>query len=108
VIVRRTSARKRGYTRDWDIARSNHLVLNPWCAMCNQIATVVDHIVPHKGNMTLFWDKGNWQSLCAPCHNSTKQQIDKIGFSKTIGIDGWPTDARHPANTSKHRGGQKK
>jgi 5-methylcytosine-specific restriction protein A len=101
----RLSAKKRGYDRNWEVARSNYLVFNPWCVWCKAIATVVDHITPHKGNMALFWDKANWQSLCKPCHDSAKQQIDKIGYSKTIGIDGWPTDVRHPAN--KGRGGRK-
>ena len=32
-------------------------------------ATVVDHITPHRGNPILFWDEGNWQSLCKPCHD---------------------------------------
>jgi 5-methylcytosine-specific restriction protein A len=104
---KRVGARARGYTRDWDIARSNYLVFNPWCVMCNQIATVVDHIVPHKGSMTLFWDKANWQSLCRTCHSSTKQSIEHKGYDKAIGVDGWPTDARHPANKKGHRGGRK-
>lgn len=33
------------------------------------VATVVDHVVPHRSDTTLFWDEhGNWQSLCAACH----------------------------------------
>ena len=31
-------------------------------------ATVVDHIVPHKGNPTLMWDHANWQPICQSCH----------------------------------------
>jgi 5-methylcytosine-specific restriction protein A len=28
----------------------------------------VDHVVPHRGDRTLFWDReGNWQSLCRSC-----------------------------------------
>jgi 5-methylcytosine-specific restriction protein A len=28
----------------------------------------VDHVVPHRGDMRLFWDEeNNWQSLCASC-----------------------------------------
>ncbi|MGA9851855.1 MAG: HNH endonuclease [Gammaproteobacteria bacterium] len=33
------------------------------------LASVVDHIVPHRGNTTIFWDRTNWQSLCRRCHN---------------------------------------
>ena len=32
-------------------------------------AVVVDHIWPHKGDRALFWDRGNWQSLCKACHD---------------------------------------
>jgi len=31
-------------------------------------ATVVDHIVPHRGDPILFWDEKNWQPLCKDCH----------------------------------------
>lgn len=46
----------------------------PLCAECERQgrvapATVVDHIIPHKGNYDLFWDMSNWQSLCKPCHD---------------------------------------
>lgn len=40
-------------------------------------ATVVDHIVPHKGDQALFWDTDNWQPLCEPCHNSVKQREER-------------------------------
>ena len=32
-------------------------------------ATVVDHIVPHRGDQKLFWDQNNWQPLCKSCHD---------------------------------------
>lgn len=32
------------------------------------LAFQVDHVIPHRGNLALFWDEvGNWQSLCASC-----------------------------------------
>jgi hypothetical protein len=61
-------------------------------------AKIVDHVIPHKGNLKLFWDRANWQPLCKACHDGTKQQYDRIGFSKDIGVDGWPIDPKHPAN----------
>ena len=30
-------------------------------------ATQTDHVVPHRGDVTLFWNEANWQSLCAEC-----------------------------------------
>jgi len=32
-------------------------------------ATVVDHILPHRGDEDLFWDESNWQPLCKRCHD---------------------------------------
>ena len=47
---------------------------HPLCAEClkNGVltpATVVDHIVPHRGDHALFWDEQNWQPLCKDCHD---------------------------------------
>ncbi len=42
-------------------------------------ATVVDHIVPHKGDQALFWDTDNWQSLCVHHHASVKQREERRG-----------------------------
>ncbi|ELK38933.1 HNH endonuclease, partial [Brevibacillus agri BAB-2500] len=39
-------------------------------------ATVVDHIVPHKGDMRKFWDRMNWQALCASCHSKKTAKED--------------------------------
>lgn len=30
----------------------------------------VDHIVPHRGDPQLFWDRANLQGLCHTCHAS--------------------------------------
>lgn len=46
-----------------------------------EAATVVDHIIAHRGNQRLFWDKSNWQGLCKKHHNSTKQRMEKSGAS---------------------------
>ena len=47
---------------------------HPLCAECRKQgrytkATVVDHIVPHRGDQKLFWDRSNWQPLCKACHD---------------------------------------
>ena len=55
-------------------------------------ATVVDHIKPHRGSQLLFWDKTNWQSLCKPHHDSTKQMQDHGRAVRIIGTDGWPVE----------------
>jgi 5-methylcytosine-specific restriction protein A len=34
----------------------------------------VDHVVPHKANMALFWDEANnWQALCLSCGGRKSQ-----------------------------------
>lgn len=32
-------------------------------------ASVVDHIVPHRGDANLFWDQSNWQAMSKSCHD---------------------------------------
>jgi 5-methylcytosine-specific restriction endonuclease McrA len=54
------------------------------------LSTVVDHITPHKGNVSLFWDVNNLQALCVGCHNAGKQSIEVRGYDKAVGVDGWP------------------
>ncbi|WP_122555827.1 HNH endonuclease [Pseudomonas viridiflava] len=74
----KTTAAQRGYDSKWQKARLVHLNANPLCVYCDRIgrvtaANTVDHVIPHRGDMTLFWDRSNWMSLCGPCHSSVKQ-----------------------------------
>ena len=99
----RGSARQRGYTRAWEKAREGHLRHEPLCRMCKQqgrvtAASVVDHIKPHKGDRRLFWDRSNWQSLCKPHHDSTKQRMEKKGVVLGCDVDGQPLDPQHRWN----------
>lgn len=94
---RKTSA-QRGYGYKWQQARAAFLGRseNALCRMCEQQglivpATVVDHIIPHKGDRKRFWDRKNWQPLCKPCHNGRKQSEERTGKPQvTFGMDGWP------------------
>lgn len=72
----RPSARERGYNGAWDDARRVFLASHPSCAFCGYTDTVVDHIIPHRGDMLLFWDRTNWQALCKPCHDRRKQRVE--------------------------------
>ena len=64
----------------WKNRRKRQLDAEPLCCMCpedaRQLATVADHVVPHKGDYALFWF-GALQSLCAHCHSSKKQRIER-------------------------------
>jgi len=84
--VHRGSAAKRGYGRRWQQARRRWLVQHPLCVMCQAAgrvvpATVVDHIIPHRGAARLFWDRENWQSLCERHHNA-KSAMERGGGAK--------------------------
>ena len=55
---------------------------NPFCVKCYEeghitMATVVDHIKPHRGDKKLFWDRGNWQPLCEHHHNVKTMTEDR-------------------------------
>lgn len=49
------------------------------CRCCGLVGngthdTVADHITPHRGNETLFWDRSNLQCLLKACHDGGKQK----------------------------------
>lgn len=78
---RRGSASERGYNHRWNKARKMFLRENPLCENClkqnkTEVATEVDHKIPHKGNYNLFWDQNNWQSLCSTCHKQKTARED--------------------------------
>lgn len=88
---RRGSARARGYTTAWDKASAGHLRNNPLCKYCDlgawgdaprvTAATLVDHLIPHNGDQAIFWNKRDWVSSCAPCHNGPKQRTERRGLA---------------------------
>lgn len=72
------------YGRRWRRERLEHLQAEPLCRHCKEKgrvveATEVDHIIAHRGDMTLFWTRSNWQSLCKP-HHSAKTCKENGGF----------------------------
>ena len=42
-------------------------------------ATVVDHVVPHRGDPELFWDETNWPPACKPCHDAKTAREGRWG-----------------------------
>ena len=76
------------HTRRWINQSRLYRKRNPLCVEClkHGITTdctgkrkgAVDHIIPHRGDMKLFWDKNNnWQTLCTMHHNqkSAKEKL---------------------------------
>lgn len=97
------TAAERGYGARWQKASKGYLRKHPLCEFHRQkglavAATLVDHKIPHRGDMALFWDRNNWQGLCDFCHNSTKKIIEHRGVAPGADSTGRPTDPNHPWN----------
>lgn len=83
----RGSAHSRGYTSKWTQYSKDYRSRHPLCVECEKhgrliLADVVDHIIPHRGDMALFWDKSNHQGLCKRCHD-IKTAAEDGGFGNT-------------------------
>lgn len=79
-----SSGAKCEYNYRWQKARAGYLAKHPLCAECERnarvaAATDLDHVIPHRGDHELFWDRSNWQGLCHPCH-SRKTATEDGGF----------------------------
>ena len=76
------SAGSRGYGSAWQKARKQFLEAHPLCEECMKEgryvkATDVDHIIAHRGDPDLFWDRSNWQALCHR-HHSMKTAAEDL------------------------------
>lgn len=77
-------------TARWQRLRKRVLLGHPLCVECEHRgkitpATVVDHVVSHKGNLELFWDEDNLQPLCKNCHDSkTAKEDGRWGKKGTV------------------------
>jgi 5-methylcytosine-specific restriction enzyme A len=72
----RLSSTERGYGHRWREYSKARLKTHPLCVDPDKrhpgklvLATVTDHIQAHKGDMKLFWDKTNHESLCGSCNS---------------------------------------
>ena len=58
----------------WQAMRHARLLAEPYCRLCRadgrlSMASVVDHVKPHNGNVNAFWSN-ELQSLCSRCSNA--------------------------------------
>lgn len=88
------------HTALWQRLRDQRLRDEPLCRYCSEMgrvvaATVVDHIVPHRGERDLAFDPDNLQSLCAPCHDRHAQVKDRGEPVAGCDADGYPLDPAH-------------
>lgn len=96
---------QRGYDYRWQKARAAYLREHPFCLYCMReaaitastiagvivecaeralpvpYASVVDHRIAHRGDQALFWDRTNWQPLCATHHSRDKQREENAATS---------------------------
>jgi 5-methylcytosine-specific restriction enzyme A len=87
-------------TRRWKRLRRLHRQSEPLCRFCkergiNTPGEVVDHVIPHNGDVNLFYC-GQLQTLCRNCHDRDKRNAELHGFRPDAGVDGFPLDKRHP------------
>lgn len=81
------SASARGYNSKWRRESKKFLGIHPLCVRCIEKgiatpATVVDHIITHRGDQELFWDRSNWQPLCKKCHDrKTMTEDEEVKYS---------------------------
>lgn len=77
----RKSSHQRGYDHTWRKDSKRFLAANPLCAYCGRIATLVDHLEPHRGDKVLFGSRANWRSCCQSCHTKKTLAESRPGFS---------------------------
>lgn len=104
--ARRGSARERGYTSRWDKAAKTWRQRHPLCLGCLAVgrtepATLVDHIVPHRSDVGLFWDSTNWQASCAWHHDAVKARLETMWDAGTIGTDALRLDSEAAVEMTK-------
>lgn len=88
-------------TPRWKALRKAQLTSHPLCQRCKakgriRPATICHHI--DKDSKATDFFRGPFMSVCQPCHDGDLQSEERLGFSREIGADGWPTDERHPTN----------
>ena len=97
--------RKLYNNKEWKALRRKVLVRDMFkCQRCGIFLTggktkpnsaVVNHKIPHKGNLVLFFNRSNLEAVCWTCHSGPIQSIERRGYDVTIGDDGWPIDPNH-------------
>lgn len=93
-LPQRTSAADCGYNARWQkasVAGKRFIKDHPLCAVASCLkeyrmikVTVVDHIVPYRGDPVLFWNESNWLPLCKHCHDVKTMENDRY---KSIGTE---------------------
>ena len=88
----RPTAAQRGYGWRWQKASKAFLRANPFAVDYFGVhngrvfpAECVDHIIPHRGDMELFWRVSNWQGLTFADH-ARKTALEDGGFGNAAKV----------------------
>lgn len=94
-------------TARWKRLRLSQLFRHPRCQCEHHAglstspeACVVDHIKPHGGDLRMFYDPRNLQSMAKECHDRYKQSQERggRGFLGACDEAGWPVARTHEWN----------
>jgi 5-methylcytosine-specific restriction protein A len=70
--------------RRWRRVRAAYLARHPLCACgCGYPATVVDHRLPHCGDLAAMYDWNNLQAMTKACHDRKTASVDG-GFGNPL------------------------
>jgi 5-methylcytosine-specific restriction protein A len=78
------------YGRRWYAETRLFLRVNPICVglpdgthhwKCNGAATLVDHLIPHRGDLEVFWQTDGWRAMNRHCHD-LKTLLHDGGFGR--------------------------
>lgn len=63
------------HTARWRALRARVLLRDVWCGEClgrgwRVLSTDADHVIPHRGDLALFWNEGNLRGLCHAHHSA--------------------------------------
>ena len=81
--------RQKETRKDWEKLRKDFLTMYPFCVHCYKKgiltkATELDHIIPHRGDLELFYNTKNLQALCKSCHSKKTKTEDNIRYKKFL------------------------
>lgn len=65
------------YKGEWQHYSRAFLKLNNKCIACGSPSQACDHMVVHRGNSEMFWNRENHIPLCHSCHNTITSRFDK-------------------------------
>ena len=92
-------------TARWKLERRAFLDVFPYCRLCGERASVVDHDPPHRGDIDAFWDRRRYRSLCWKHHQAKtgRETRERIARKKIMAtacrVERYPNLSPCPTHT---------